>query len=100
MATGVLTVAMLGHVAYYLGMICLGLVFTTRRLRALFLDDDSCKFAVGGVGRSRRTLGRQRWSGLDWRSRSCLQLSNDEARCCGAFHGLSPVRRGPEAVRD
>jgi lipooligosaccharide transport system permease protein len=38
LTTGVLTVAMLGHVAYYLAMIALGLVFTTRRLRALFLD--------------------------------------------------------------
>jgi lipooligosaccharide transport system permease protein len=38
LTTGVLTVAMLGHVAYYLGMIALGLIFTTRRLRALFLD--------------------------------------------------------------
>jgi hypothetical protein len=29
---------MLGHLAYYIGMIALGLIFTTRRLRALFLD--------------------------------------------------------------
>ena len=38
LTTGVLTAAMLGHVAYYLIMIALGLIFTTRRLRALFLD--------------------------------------------------------------
>ena len=38
LTTGVLTVAMLGHVAYYLVMIAVGLIFTTRRLRALFLD--------------------------------------------------------------
>jgi lipooligosaccharide transport system permease protein len=38
LTTGVLTTAMLGHVAYYLVMISLGLIFTTRRLRALFLD--------------------------------------------------------------
>ena len=38
LTTGVLTAAMLGHVAYYLVMIALGLIFTTRRLRALFLD--------------------------------------------------------------
>jgi len=38
LTTGVLTVAMLGHAAYYVAMIALGLVFTTRRLRALFLD--------------------------------------------------------------
>jgi lipooligosaccharide transport system permease protein len=38
LTTGVLTTAMLGHVAYYLIMIALGLIFTTRRLRALFLD--------------------------------------------------------------
>lgn len=38
LTTGVLTVAMLGHLAYYVGMIALGLIFTTRRLRALFLD--------------------------------------------------------------
>lgn len=38
LTTGVLTVAMLGHLAYYLGMIAIGLVFTTRRLRSLFLD--------------------------------------------------------------
>lgn len=38
LTTGVLTLAMLGHLAYYLGMIALGLIFTTRRLRALFLD--------------------------------------------------------------
>jgi lipooligosaccharide transport system permease protein len=29
---------MLWHVLYYLVMIAIGLVFTTRRLRALFLD--------------------------------------------------------------
>jgi lipooligosaccharide transport system permease protein len=38
LTTGVLTLAMLGHVAYYLVMIAVGLIFTTRRLRALFLD--------------------------------------------------------------
>lgn len=38
LTTGVLTVAMFGHLAYYVGMIALGLIFTTRRLRALFLD--------------------------------------------------------------
>ena len=38
LTTGALTVAMLGHVAYYLVMIAVGLIFTTRRLRALFLD--------------------------------------------------------------
>jgi len=38
LTTGVLTGAMLGHVAYYLVMIAVGLIFTTRRLRALFLD--------------------------------------------------------------
>jgi len=38
LTTGVLTVAMLGHVLYYVAMIVLGLFFTTRRLRSLFLD--------------------------------------------------------------
>jgi len=38
LTTGALSVAMLGHVLYYVVMIALGLVFTTRRLRALFLD--------------------------------------------------------------
>jgi len=38
LTTGVLTFEMLGHVAYYLVMIAVGLIFTTRRLRALFLD--------------------------------------------------------------
>jgi lipooligosaccharide transport system permease protein len=38
LTTGALSVAMLGHVLYYVAMITLGLVFTTRRLRALFLD--------------------------------------------------------------
>jgi len=38
LTTGALTTAMIGHVAYYLVMISLGLIFTTRRLRALFLD--------------------------------------------------------------
>jgi lipooligosaccharide transport system permease protein len=38
LTTGALSIAMLGHLAYYLGMIALGLIFTTRRLRALFLD--------------------------------------------------------------
>lgn len=37
LTTGVLTTAMLWHVGYYLAMIAIGLVFTTRRLRALFL---------------------------------------------------------------
>lgn len=38
LTTGILSFGMLGHLAYFLGMIALGLVFTTRRLRALFLD--------------------------------------------------------------
>lgn len=38
LTTGALSVAMLGHLAYYLVMIAVGLIFTTRRLRALFLD--------------------------------------------------------------
>ena len=38
LTTGVLTLGMLGHVLYYVVMIAVGLVFTTRRLRALFLD--------------------------------------------------------------
>lgn len=38
LTTGALSVAMVGHVAYYLVMIALGLVFTTGRLRKLFLD--------------------------------------------------------------
>ncbi len=36
--TGALHIGMLWHVAYYIVMIAVGLVFTTRRLRALFLD--------------------------------------------------------------
>lgn len=38
LTTGVLSLGMLGHVLYYVVMIAVGLVFTTRRLRALFLD--------------------------------------------------------------
>jgi lipooligosaccharide transport system permease protein len=38
LTTGALSVAMLGHVLYYVVMITVGLVFTTKRLRALFLD--------------------------------------------------------------
>ena len=38
LTTGSLSVAMLGHVLYYAVMVAVGLVFTTRRLRALFLD--------------------------------------------------------------
>jgi lipooligosaccharide transport system permease protein len=38
LTTGILGPAMLVHVLYFLVMIALGLVFTTRRLRALFLD--------------------------------------------------------------
>lgn len=38
LTTGALDWGMLGHLAYYLGMIALGVLFTTRRLRALFLD--------------------------------------------------------------
>jgi lipooligosaccharide transport system permease protein len=37
LTTGVLSAAMWGHVAYYVGMIALGVTFTTTRLRALFL---------------------------------------------------------------
>ena len=37
LTTGAFSVAMLGHVLYYVVMIAVGLVFTTRRLRALFL---------------------------------------------------------------
>ena len=38
LTTGVLSWAMVIHVLYYVVLICLGLVFTTRRLRSLFLD--------------------------------------------------------------
>ena len=38
LTTGSLSLAMLGHVLYFVVMILIGLVFTTRRLRALFLD--------------------------------------------------------------
>ncbi|WES66272.1 ABC transporter permease [Microbacter sp. GSS18] len=38
LTTGILSIDLLWHVAYYLVMIAFGLVFTTRRLRALFLD--------------------------------------------------------------
>ncbi|MFT4219573.1 MAG: ABC transporter permease [Microbacterium sp.] len=38
LTTGILTPAMLWHVLYYVMMIVVGLVFTTTRLRALFLD--------------------------------------------------------------
>jgi lipooligosaccharide transport system permease protein len=38
LTTGILSPVMLVHVAYFLAMIAIGLVFTTRRLRALFLD--------------------------------------------------------------
>ncbi|MBN9181701.1 ABC transporter permease [Microbacterium sp.] len=38
LTTGVLSPDMLWHVLYYVVMIAVGLVFTTRRLRALFLD--------------------------------------------------------------
>ena len=38
LTTGALSVAMLGHVLYYVVMIIVGLAVTTRRLRELFLD--------------------------------------------------------------
>jgi lipooligosaccharide transport system permease protein len=38
LTTGALSFAMAGHVLYFMVMIAVGLVFTTRRLRALFLD--------------------------------------------------------------
>ncbi len=38
LTTGALSLALLGHLLYYVVMIAIGLVFTTRRLRALFLD--------------------------------------------------------------
>ncbi|MCU1441378.1 MAG: transporter [Rhodoglobus sp.] len=38
LTTGAIGPAMLVHVGYYLVMVAVGLVFTTRRLRALFLD--------------------------------------------------------------
>ncbi len=38
LTTGILTPDMLWHVLYYVAMIAVGLVFTTKRLRALFLD--------------------------------------------------------------
>jgi lipooligosaccharide transport system permease protein len=37
LTTGALSIAMLGHVLYYVVMIAVGLVFTTKRLKALFL---------------------------------------------------------------
>ena len=38
LTTGALSIAMLGHVLYYVVMIAVGLIFTTTRLRKLFLD--------------------------------------------------------------
>ncbi|GAA2530642.1 ABC transporter permease [Microbacterium mitrae] len=38
LTTGALHLGMIWHVVYYLVMIAIGLVFTTKRLRALFLD--------------------------------------------------------------
>jgi lipooligosaccharide transport system permease protein len=38
LTTGALSIAMLGHVLYYVVMVAIGLVFTTSRLKALFLD--------------------------------------------------------------
>ncbi len=38
LTTGALSVAMFGHVLYYVVMIAIGLIFTTKRLKALFLD--------------------------------------------------------------
>nr|WP_307812320.1 ABC transporter permease [Lacisediminihabitans changchengi] len=38
LTTGALSWGMLGHVLYFVVMIAIGLTFTTRRLRALFLD--------------------------------------------------------------
>jgi lipooligosaccharide transport system permease protein len=38
LTTGALSAGMLWHVLYYVVMIGVGLVFTTKRLRALFLD--------------------------------------------------------------
>jgi lipooligosaccharide transport system permease protein len=38
LTTGVLSPAMLLHVLYYLAMVAVGMVFTTRRLKALFLS--------------------------------------------------------------
>ena len=38
LTTGILSPVMLVHVGYYLVMIALGLLFTTKRLRTLFLD--------------------------------------------------------------
>lgn len=38
LTTGALSVAMLGHVLYYVVMITVGLIFTTKRLKVLFLD--------------------------------------------------------------
>jgi lipooligosaccharide transport system permease protein len=38
LTTGSLAPAMLGHVAYFVVMITIGLIFTTKRLRTLFLD--------------------------------------------------------------
>ncbi|QHT57496.1 ABC transporter permease [Cellulomonas sp. H30R-01] len=38
LTTGELSPAMWGHVAYFVGMVVLGVAFTTTRLRALFLD--------------------------------------------------------------
>ena len=38
LTTGILSADMLWHVLYYVVMIAIGLVFTTKRLRALFLD--------------------------------------------------------------
>ena len=38
LTTGALSLAMLGHLAYYLVMIAVGMIFTTKRLKKLFLD--------------------------------------------------------------
>jgi lipooligosaccharide transport system permease protein len=38
LTTGALSIAMLGHVLYFVVMVAIGMVFTTNRLKALFLD--------------------------------------------------------------
>ena len=38
LTTGALSIAMLGHLLYFVVMVAIGMVFTTNRLKALFLD--------------------------------------------------------------
>jgi hypothetical protein len=81
LTTGILSAGMLWHVLYYVVMIAVGLVFTTKRLRALFLDPAGVhRDRVEGRGEEEH---REHHEVDPVHLLERLHVARDSMRCCG-----------------